>query len=53
MNRNRSSVVPAPEHYSPIYVDLEAVTEHLIALDPVIMARRGQAIPDAPAAVSR
>jgi uncharacterized protein (TIGR02996 family) len=53
---HRLGYVPAvhpEEHYSPTYVDLEAVTEHPIALDPVIMARRGQAVPDAPAEVSR
>jgi uncharacterized protein (TIGR02996 family) len=34
------------EHYGRYIVDIEAVTAHPIALDPAIMARRGQPVPD-------
>jgi len=34
------------EHYGRYIVDIEAVTAHPIALDPAVMARRGQPVPD-------
>lgn len=34
------------EHYGRYIVDIEAVTAHPIALDPDVMARRGQPVPD-------
>jgi uncharacterized protein (TIGR02996 family) len=32
------------EHYGRVFVDIEVVTEHPIALDPVVLARRGEPV---------
>lgn len=38
------------EHYGSAEPDLEAVTEHPVALDPEVAARRGRPVPSGPAA---